>query len=93
MNLLKVTVPPSRNCSLKYTVASIVTAIDAKTARMATASFMLAASFHRGQGGENSRFEVKRANKAWRKCNLSILTAASPAQMAAAHWTSIPPIK
>lgn len=92
MNWLKVTVPPSRNCSLKYTVASIVTAIDAKTARTATASFMLAASSHRGQGGENSRFEVKRDNKAWRKCNLSILTA-SPAQMAAAHWTSVPPIK
>lgn len=43
-------------------------------------------------GKENSS-EVKPANKAWRKCNLRISTAPSPAQMAAAHWTSVSPMK
>lgn len=43
--------------------------------------------------GKDSSFGQKSAVKAWRKCNLRISTALSPAQMAAAHWTRAWPMK
>lgn len=53
---------------------------------------MLAASV-RCQRSDKNIAKLKSANKGWRKRKLWILTTTSTAQMAAAHWTSVSPMK